>query len=274
MVDITNKDAIVIKRESLYSDDPDYDIVQANIDFINGLFHEYYEINEVSQDALRSYYVDYYLAQMENGGFAQFVRNSGWTAATVRLVREGLVAMNATSHLQLFEEGVALVESLGEQRLNDFFATSLQNYAQNPERAVLAAIDKRFCQLDERESLRTLNSVWLRKHPNLVPATPEQIEAEIQRRGGLVLDRAERIAAAEANAPRYLKLIRALVARTGHQLQRVTAGDPNRDFEGAKTIAWYFLTDQGLFHMVDACGKAIMFRGHSTTERVCEIDAP
>lgn len=273
MVDITDKEAIVINRESVYSDDPDYDIVEANIDFINGLFHEYYEIDEVSQGALRSYYVDYYLVQMLNGGFAQFVRNSGWTDATVRLVREGLVAIGATSQLELFEEGVALVESLGEQRLNNFFATSLQNYAQSPERGVLAAIDKRFYQLDERESLRTRNSVWLRKHPNLVQATPEQIEAEIQRRAGLVPDRAERIAAAEANAPRYLKLIRALVARAGHQLQRVTAGDPNREFEGAKTIAWYFLTDQGLFHMVDAGGKAIMFRGHSTTERVCEIDA-
>jgi hypothetical protein len=211
---------------------------------------------------------------MLNGGFAQFVKNSSWTPATVRLVREGLAAIGARRHLDLFEEGVTLAESLGDAGLKSFLATPIQSYAQNAERAILAAIDERFYELDKQESLRALNRAWLRAHPDLVPASPEQINAEIQRRAGLIPDRAQRIAAAEANAPRYLKLIRALVAKAGQQLQRVTAGDPNRNFEGAKTTAWYFLTDQGLFHMVDAGGKAIMFRGRSTTDRVCEIDTP
>lgn len=274
MVGITEKDAIIVDKESVDSDDSDYDIVQSNINFINDLRRQYYKIDEVSQDALLSYEVDYYLAQMLNGGFAQFVRNSKWTPEMERLVRGGLLAIGATGHLKLFDEGVTLVRSLGDAGLKNFFATNIQNYAQSTERAVLAAIDKRFYELDKRESLRTLNRIWLRTHPNLVQASSEQIDTEIQLRAGLVPNRAERIAAAEANAPRCLKLIRALVAKAGQQLQRVTAGDPTRDFEGAKTTAWYFLTDQGLFHMVDAGGKAIMFRGRSTTDRVCEIDAP
>jgi hypothetical protein len=94
-----------------------------------------------------------------------------------------------------------LVESLGKARLNRFFATSLQNYAQSPERAVLATIDRRFVELNKQQSLRTLNRVWLRTHPKLVEATPEQVEAEIQRRAGLIPDRADRIAAAKVNIP-------------------------------------------------------------------------
>jgi uncharacterized protein DUF4375 len=274
MVDITDKDAIVVDEKRADSDDSDYDIVQSNIDFINALRRQYHKIDEISQDALRSYEVDYYLAQMLNGGFAQFVKNSGWTSETVRLVRGGLVAIGATGHLELFEEGAILVGSLGDARLKNFFATNIQNYAQSTERAVLAAIDEKFYELDSRESLRRLNRVWVRTHPKLVQASSEQIGAEIQRRAGLVPDRAKRIADAEANAPRYLKLIRALVAKAGQQLQRVTAGDPTRAFEGTQTTAWYFLTDQGLFHMVDAGKKAIMFRGRSTTDRICEIDAP
>ncbi len=35
MVDITDKDAIVVDEKSVDSDDLDYDIVQSNIDFIN-----------------------------------------------------------------------------------------------------------------------------------------------------------------------------------------------------------------------------------------------
>jgi hypothetical protein len=185
-----------------------------------------------------------------------------------------LAAIGARRHLELFEEGVILVESLGETGLKNFMETSIQNYAQSPERATLAAIDDRFYELEKQEALRPLNRAWLRSHPDLVPASSEQIDTEIQRRAELISDREQRIAAVEASAPRYLKLIRALVAKANQQLARVTAGDPNRDFEGAKTTAWYFLTDQGLFHMVDANGKAIMFRGRSTTERVCEIDAP
>jgi hypothetical protein len=271
---LTDKDAIVVDESSVASDDSDDDIVRSNIDFINELRGQHIRFDEVSQDALRSYQVDYYLAQMLNGGFAQFVMNSGWGAGTVSLVREGLAAMGATEHLELFEVGTGLVQSLGDAGLKRFFATSIQDYAKSPELAVLKAVDDRFFALDKRHSLSSLNRAWLRSHPNLVRASAEQIKAEILRRAGLVPDRAERIAAAEANAPRYLKLIRALVAKSGQQLLLVTAGDPNRMFEGAPTTAWYFRTDQGLFHMVDAGGKAIMFRGRSTTDRVCEIDAP
>jgi hypothetical protein len=244
MVDITDKDTIVVNRESVYSDDSDYpDIIQTNTDFINDLFGQYYTIDEVSQDALRSYYVD--LAQMLNGGFAQFVRNSQRAsalsqfrrqnpreepdAAQVRLVGEGLVAIGATGHLKLFEEGVALVESLGEARLNSFFATSFQNYAQSPERAVLATIDGRFVKLNKQESLRTLNRVWLRTHPNLVQAAAEQIEAEIQRRAGLIPDRAGRIAAAEANLSlRYMaEKIEAEIQRRRTALLRLRRTPPD-----------------------------------------------
>ncbi len=71
-----------------------------------------------------------------------------------------------------------------------------------------------------------------------------------------------------------MKLIRALCDRAGHQLERVTGGDPTRVHEGTHVVAWHFITDKGHHHMVDARGKAIMFRGHSTTDRVCEVEAP
>jgi hypothetical protein len=247
MVDITDKDAIVVNRESVYSDHSDYDIVQANLDFIyNGLFGQYYTIDEVSQDALRGYYVEYYRAEMFNGGFAQFVRNSHRLsagsqfrrqnpseepdAAQVRLVREGLVAIGATVHIKLFDEGVALVESLGEVRLNRFFAASFQNYAQSPERAVLATIDRRFVELNKQQSLRMLNRAWLRTHPKLVEATSEQIEAEIQRRAGLIPDRADRIAAAEANIPLrdMAEHIEAEIQRRRTALQRPMRMPPDK----------------------------------------------
>ena len=71
-----------------------------------------------------------------------------------------------------------------------------------------------------------------------------------------------------------MKIIRALRDRAGHELDRVTGGDPTRVHEGTRTLAWHFLTDKGHYHRVEAGGKAIMFRGHATTDRVCEVEAP
>jgi hypothetical protein len=274
MVDITDADAIIVDEDSVASGDRDNDIVEANIDFLNAMLHYYYKFDELSQDALRSYEVDFYLCQVGNGGFPQFVKNSQWGSGTVQLVQEGLRAIGAEQHLHLFEEGAALVASLGDARLKVFLENDLYSDISSRELAVLKPISNKFFDLDKRESLRTLNGAWLRTHPKLVPASVQEIQAELQRRAGLVPDREQRIAEAEANVPRYFKLIRALVAKAGQKLERVTAGDPSREFEGKKTLAWYFLTDQGLFHMIDAGGKAIMFRGESTTDRVCEIDAP
>jgi len=96
---------------------------------------------------------------------------------------------------------------------------------------------------------------------------------EAERRAAALPDLARRIAEREALAPRYVKLIHALCAAAGHTLQHVTAGD-YRLHEGEKTLAWHFLIEQGPFHMVDAGGKALMFRGSSPTDLVCEIDAP
>jgi hypothetical protein len=159
MAEITDEDAIVVDRQSVDSDDPDNDIVQSNIEFVNSLFGQYYMIDEVSQDALRSYEVDYYLSQMLNGGFAQFVKNSNWTPPTVRLVREGLIAVGATGHLELFEEGVALVVSLGETGLKSFFVTKIRDYAKSTERELLAAIDDRFFKLDVYARLTHLDQL-------------------------------------------------------------------------------------------------------------------
>jgi len=97
---------------------------------------------------------------------------------------------------------------------------------------------------------------------------------EAHRRGKALPERERRIAEARANEPRYMKLIRSLCDSAGHELERVTAGDLTRIHEGSRTVAWHFITDKGHHHMVDTGRKAIMFRGDSTRDRVCEMEAP
>ena len=88
------------------------------------------------------------------------------------------------------------------------------------------------------------------------------------------LDSEATLPEARANEPRYIKLIRALCERAGHTLERVTAGDPAHEHDGTRTLAWHFITDHGHHYMVETGGRAIMFRGFSKTDRVCEVDVP
>jgi hypothetical protein len=46
---------------------------------------------------------------VNNGGFAQFVYNTGWQPSVIGLVKEGLSAIGATKHAELFEKGEWLV---------------------------------------------------------------------------------------------------------------------------------------------------------------------
>jgi hypothetical protein len=261
--------SVIVSKDSLESDDP-YDIVWSNIRFINALLEEHFTHDELSQDALRSYYVDYYLAQVNNGGFSQFAYNSGWEENTIRYVREGLRAVGASQHFELFNQSASILDRIGLDGMDRFFES--EYFGENKERDILNEYDDKFYDLSKREDLVKLNSEWLKDLPNLVVMTTDEIKAEVERRAAALPDREARAAQSLANEPRYMKLIRALCEAAGHELERVTAGDPAFEYNGQQMISWHFLTDKGHFHMADIDGKALMFKGH-TDEVVCEIEA-
>jgi hypothetical protein len=262
--------SVIVSDQSVASADP-YDIVCSNIEFVNALFGEHLRADEIAPDALRSYYVDYFLAQVNNGGFSQFVYNSRWSPLMNGFIREGLAAMKAVGHLALFNESAALVDRLGADGLQAFFES--EYFDDNAERDSLDANNDRFSELSETEDLIALNAAWLRSLPGLKVKTADEIKAQIARRGGALPDREERVRAALESEPRYMKLIRALCGAAGHELSRVTGGDPTHEHNGTRVLAWHFLTDKGHHYMVDADGKAVMFDG-TTKVVVTEIDAP
>jgi hypothetical protein len=265
-----SREAVVVSKPSFKSSDP-YDLISSNISFLNALFEEHLRHAEVSSDALRSYYVDYYLAEVNNGGFSQFVYNSRWEEEVVKLVREGLRAMGAQQHLALFEKVAGLVKRLGKKGLRAYLAS--EYFGDNAVRDNLNAPNEDFFAISKQEDLIVLNSAWLRGLPNLMVLTIPQMEKEVKRRAEAIPDRAERIAEARASEPRYVKLIRALCERAGQQFEQVTAGDPAHKHAGRETLAWYFFTDRGLHYMVEADGKALMFR-ETSKKKICEVDAP
>lgn len=187
MADHTSQDAIVVLQASVTHDDPG-EIVGSNVWFVNALFDQYLTADEIAADALSSYYVDYYLAQVNNGGFSQFVYNSRWSPLVLRLVRKGMLAMGAKRHLEVFERGAKLVEAFGPDRLRAYFAS--EYFGENPDRDELNAPNDEFSAVEEVEDLLALNAAWLRKHPRLCPLpTEEDMRREARRRGAALPDR-------------------------------------------------------------------------------------
>ena len=272
-----SKDSIVVLASSV-EDEESGDIIQSNIAFVDMLVGEYLERKEIAPDALRSYHVDSFLAEFENGGFSQYVYNTRWDKDIVTDVREGLKAMGAKKYLKAFEKGAKMLEALDKETLTAYLDGGYfkDGDAEEEEEDPVDwdVVDEAINKAGDAEDIFELHVTWLRKHPHLyLMQSEEEMAEEARRRGAALPDRAQRIAKAAANEPRYLKLIRALCKEAGQELEGLTTIDPRHEFEGEQVRAYHFITDEGHHHMIEHDGKALMLRGH-TTDEVCSIEAP
>lgn len=272
-------ESIVVRREALGSDEP-YELVESNAEFVDALRGDYVRDDEQFPDALRSYAVDAYLGQVLNGGFSQFVYNTGWASETKRLVNEGLRAMGAERHIEFFGKAATRVDELGDAGLRRFLTSPY--FGKNEDRDLLDTGFDGFLVLEKEEGLAELNSTWLAHHAALEAVDSEGWAAAIERVAALVPDREARVAEALASEPRYMKLIRLLCEDAGHELSHVTAGNPNYVYErpwffifkrSVRVFSWSFITDQGHHRMLEIDGKALMVRG-TAGDPIAILDAP
>ena len=105
--------ATVLPRELINGSDAE--VVDANVEVVNAMYAELLDIEEISPNALRSYYVDFYLTQSLGGGFAQYVFTAPDREDIDAYVRAGLENMGASAHLDLFNRTVAAFDALSEE---------------------------------------------------------------------------------------------------------------------------------------------------------------
>ncbi len=80
-------DKIIVSDNSFKSNEP-YDIINSNITVINLLREEGVDDENINEDSLTSYYLDYYLAQYNNGNFSQFVWNTKWLPILNEIIKK------------------------------------------------------------------------------------------------------------------------------------------------------------------------------------------
>jgi hypothetical protein len=279
-----SKHPVVLALES--AEAANEDVVDSNVTVVNAMYAELLDAPEIAPNALRSYYVDFYLTQALAGGFAQYVFTVPERDEIDAYVREGLEGMGATAHLALFNRTAAAFDALSEDDADRYLDGNTDGDTEgfgeadggtsSPEAVrELEELDEAFESLLETEDILELNAAWLRRQEGLLLLDDEQLELHIAERVAQIPNLAERQAEAaeEAleNAPEFELIIRELCDVAGQELRKITMGDPNYEHNGETVLAWHFTTDQGDFIMVEEDDEAYMI-SPSTKEIVAAVE--
>ncbi|MEN8584425.1 hypothetical protein ABFP37_17150 [Burkholderia sp. RS01] len=239
------------------------EVVDANVTVVNTMYQELLNSEEIAPNALRSFFVDFYLAQSLGGGFAQYVFTAPEREEVDAYIREGLEGMGAAAHLELFDRTVEAFESLSEEEEGIYLDGESDDDAELPEAVqAMEDLDAEFESLLETEDIIALNAAWLRAQEGLLILNEDELTAHIAKRVARIPDLEERRAEAEEealeNAPEFEVIIRELCDIAGYELQKITMGDPNYEHNGETVLAWHFNTDHGDFVMLEEDDEAFM----------------
>ena len=268
--------ATVLPRELINGSDAE--VVDANVEVVNAMYAELLDIEEISPNALRSYYVDFYLTQCA-GRRVRAVRvlprptartstpTSGpgwkawgpprtWTSSTARVA-----AFDALSE----EDADAYLDRDADLDGGSGGGADVPDAVRHMEE-----LDAEFETLLETEDLVALNAAWLRGQADLLVLDDGELDRHIAERVSRIPNLAERQAEAAEDdlldTPEFEMIIRELCDVAGHTLLKITMGDPNYDHDGQTTLAWHFTTDQGDFLMLDDEQEAVMI--HPDTKEI------
>jgi hypothetical protein len=160
------------------------DIVHSNISVVNLMREEGVDDDLIHEDAIMSYYLDYYAAQCTEGNFAQFVYNSGLDKELNELIEEALALVGAEKHLELFQQQSKKVSLMSSVKLNKFLKGKLEGV--NPTRDLLNA--QSFAGIEE--DLVALNANFLKSHPDFEVLSVDDMFAVLEEFVGHEIKRA------------------------------------------------------------------------------------
>ncbi|MGY4541047.1 hypothetical protein ACVWY0_000955 [Arthrobacter sp. UYNi723] len=268
-----SQNPVVLTKASI--DAGSEEVVDANVHVVNAMYGKLLDAGEIAPAALGSYYVDFYVTQSLEGGFAQYVFTADRDEVDP-LIREGLAGMGATAHLELFNRTVAAFDALSEEDEERYLDGDLDTEEEsNGAVRTIEELDGEFEELFETENITALNAAWLLSQEGLLVLDDEELDAYIERQVALIPNLEERQAAADEealeDAPDFEVIIRELCDIAGYTLQKITMGDPNYMHDGEKTLAWHFTTDHGDFIMVEDDEEAFMINPE-TQEIVAAVE--
>lgn len=167
---------ILVSRKAFDSEEA-FDLIWSNLTVVDLLLAEGFDPARISRPALLSSRVVFYDRQVHNGGFPQFLYNSGAKPKLIATVREGLSTIGGAEHVNLFDGAYRFVEALPEGRLAQFLDGSLEDYASDQ---LVRDLHKAFDGFYELPELTARNAAYLRAQPSLEPLPMPQLVARLE----------------------------------------------------------------------------------------------
>lgn len=266
---------IYLTPEAFTSEDA-HAAIQVTIDINNYLMEQAgHTPAEIPEAAMQAYAVDYYRAQVLNGGHGQFIGNCRNQPVTQDMCRSGLAAMEAGPYLLLLEQ------------MQLFMAHNARRAEAMPMGGgfveidqVMQALDEKFFALNEKLPLQDIVSPWLKAQPNVVVLPEDEIEKRIMARAlhpvivaraaAIEADRQER----ESSDP-MISLAQKLCLAVGREWQAWDAVIPVNEMDGKiYENVWSMRTNKGkAFMAAFSPGKAALFCHKQTPAGELEADA-
>ncbi len=160
----------ILISDNAYNSDELYGIVYENSKIIAYLLEQSINVEDIHQDALASYYVNYYFSQVNSGGFSKFLHHSKWDATINSRIAYGLQAMNAMEHLGFFLKQEEKVNQIPRETLESFFGYDY--FVDNPIKKQLDE-DKSFYFVDD--DIVDLNGIFLKEHKDTKVLSMDEI---------------------------------------------------------------------------------------------------
>jgi len=237
--------------------------IQAIIDYVNQLVNGLYEYEEINSQAIESYFVDYYLAQVKNGGHRQFFSNSGFNPSINQMVLNGLSNMGAYLHEENFSNGLNILNSIPEDSREEVLYTLYEESIDPSFQSVLSSFDAIDTQFYLNESLSDLNHDYISRFEDL-EIVPDNVFSEKIK---ILLDdvpnyenrqQIQRQLEIE-NEPFYSKVATALCEHYKHELISINALDHGQGLVSDNEVIknekmgnyyCYFTTSKGLHYYI------------------------
>ncbi len=174
---------IIISETAATSENPQ-DIINSNISVINLMREEKIDDDLIHEDALMSYYLDFYYSNYVAGNFAQFVHSSRWDLELNELIEEGLQLLGATKHLEFFQQQCKKVQLMSSVKRDKFFKTKLEGV--NPTRDIMNS--DTFFEIEE--NLLEMNANFIKSHPDTEVLSVDDMFATLEEFVGHEIKRA------------------------------------------------------------------------------------
>ncbi len=241
-----------------------YQRIQSVIDYVNQLLGGLYEYAEIHPQAMETYFIDYYLAQVENGGFEQFFRNSRFSEDINQYILNGLKNIGADQHYIIFQNSLNILKSLSKESLNNFLNdpyNELLDEALTPILSSLNELDSKFYSCPQ--SLLDINYEYIGKIKDVEILQDDNVQQKIKILLDNVPDYEERLEKQKKfeieNESPISKIAKALCTEYQQELISINSIDYGQDYVNEEKVLensengnfyCYLTTSMGFYYYI------------------------